>query len=174
MKNQVHPLSDEINRGYEIKKELKKLEDESSDIKKKLRKAATEEPGAVKGSGEAVILQGSKHKARVNLSEDSFSLKDGTSSIDIRRIKAVLDAGIGTINEGVKLKEGVTLRKVKEVLGEQYAELFEDDIQAKFDAISLTKWFQQRRKMASEDPSIDFVERHLDRKSNTERVTFLK
>ena len=176
IKGKIHPLAYEIDRGYEIKVELKSLEDEGTTIKKKLREAAENEPGIVLGSGESVILQGSKHKAKINLSEDSFSLKDETSSTDIRRMKAVLDAGVATIEEGVSLKEGVTLRKVKEVLGDQFGELFEDALKTKIDAKKMTAWLSERRKMASGQSvdSAEFVERNLNKKPNTLRVNFSK
>jgi len=174
IKNKIHPLAIDIDRGYELKVQLKKLEEESSVIKKKLREAALHAPGAVPSSGESITLQGNQHKAKINLSEDSFSLKEGTSSIDIRRIKAVLDTGVATIEEGVKFKEGVSLRKVKEVLGEQFDELFEDKIQAKIDAQKMTAWLNEKRKVASSDPTVAFVERSLDRKPNTSRVSFSK
>jgi len=172
--NKIHPLAVEIDRGYEIKVKMKKLDDESSNIKKKLREAALREPGAVRASGESVVLQGNQHKAKINLSEDSFSLKEGTSSIDIRRIKAVLDSGVATIEENVKLKDGISLRKVKEILGEQFEEFFEDDIRAKFDAQKMTAWLNEKRKIASSDQTADFVERNLNKKLNTSRVNFSK
>ena len=176
IKGKIHPLACEIDRGYEIRAKLKSLEDEGIIIKKKLREAAANEPGIVLGSGESVVLQGSKYKAKVNLSEDSYSLKDEVSSTDIRRMKAVLDAGVATIEEGVSLKEGITLRKVKEVLGDQFGELFEDDLKTKIDAKKMTAWLSERRKVAS-DQSVDsaeFVERNLNRTPNTLRVTFSK
>jgi len=177
IKGKIHPLALEIDRGYEIKAQMKSLEDEGITIKKKLREAAAKEPGVVLGSGESIVLQGNKHKAKVNLSEDSFSLKDEVSSTDIRRMKAVLDAGVATIEEGVSLKNGITLRKVKDVMGDQFGELFEDALETKIDAKKMTVWLNEKRKIASSEQSVDsveFVERNLNRKPNTLRVTFSK
>jgi len=173
----IHSLASDIDRGYEIKTQMKVLENEGSIIKKKLREAAKKEPEATLGSGESIVLQGNKHKAKINLSEDSYSLKEDVSSTDIRRIKAVLDSGIATIEEGVKLKEGVTLRKVKEVLGDKFRDLFEDDLKTKIDAKKMTAWLNERRKTASSEQTVDsanFVEQNLNRKPNTLRVTFSK
>jgi len=175
--NQRHQLAAEIDEGYEIKKQMAELEKKSDAIKKKLREAAANEPGAVSASGESVVLYGNKHKAKVNLSEDSFSFPEETSTTDIRRVKAILGKEVATIEEGVKLKEGITLRKVKEVLEDKYGELFEDSIKAKFDAQKLTAWLGARKKVAVEgqvDETSSFIERNLSRKPNTNRVTFSK
>ena len=175
LESQIHPLAAEIDEGYNIRKQMKDLEKRGDEIKKKIREAAINEPGAVRSSGESVILHGNQHKAKVSLSEDSFSFKDDISTIDIRRVKALLGDNVAIINEGVKLKDGITLGKIKEILGEQYGELFEDNLQAKFDARNLTAWLNIRRKTASGgDDTADFIERNLERKPNTERVTFSK
>jgi len=171
---QAHQLANEIDEGYDLKVKIKEFTKKSDEIKKKLRVAAENEPNAVKASGETVELYGNVHKAKVNLSEDSFKIKEDLSTTDILRVKALLGPEIVKAEEGVKLRPGITLRKVKERLGEMYSELFEDDIQPKFDARLLTAWLKERRKMASGSDAVNLVERSVDRTPNTSKVTFGK
>ena len=170
----THNLAKEIDEGFELKSQIKKLTARSDEIKKQLRSTAQSENPDKKSSGESIVLSGNLHKAKINLSEDSFSLSEEATTTDILRMKAVVGQGIVNLEEGVSFKEGVTLRKVKEVLGEQFSELFEDNLKIKIKAEDMTRWFSERRKVASRDDAISFVENTLTRKSNTARVTFTK
>lgn len=167
---EIHRLAKEIDEGYELKLKLKYLDE----IKLKLREAAEKENPNMLSSGESITLNGFKHKAKINFSEDSFDLKDGLSTIDMRRIKAMVGQGIVEAEEGVKLKEGVSLRKVKGFLGDKYNELFEDDIKFKIKAKEMNQWMKNKVKIASNDDSVSFVEDKLKRKKNTLKVTFGK
>jgi hypothetical protein len=170
----VHNLAKEIDEGFELKAKLKELTARSDEIKKKLRASAELENPDKKSSGESIVLKGNQHKAKINLSEDSFSLGEEAATTDILRMKAVVGQGIIDLKEGVSFKEGITLRKVKEALGEKYSELFEDDCKVKIKAEDMTRWFAERRKVANSDDAISFVEKTLTRKPNTSRVTFSK
>ena len=173
-KEPVHNLAQEIDEGFELKAQLKELTAQSDEIKKKLRAAAEQENPDKKSSGESVTLKGNKHKAKINLSEDSFSINENATTTDILRMKAVVGQDVVNLEEGVSLKEGVSLRKVKEVLGETFNELFEDDLKIKIKAEDMTRWISERRRVANSEDAISFVERTLTRKPNTARVTFSK
>jgi len=170
----VHDLAEEIDEGFELKNQMRQLTNRSDEIKKKLREAAETENPTLKASGETVLLVGNDHKVKVSLAEDSFSLSEESQTTDILRMKAVIGQGIVNAEEGVKFKEGITLRKVKEILGDSYYELFEDNIKIKIKAEDMTKWFKERRRVANSEDAISFVEKNLQRKSNTARGTFSK
>jgi len=168
-------IPDLVDRGFELKKQLKELEAESNEIKKILRKEAANQEDSQLGSGESVIIHGRQHKAKINLSEDSFSIAEGVSSTEIRRMKAIIGSPAMTMEDNVKLKEGVSLRRAKEKLGELFSDLFEDDMQVKFDAQQMTEWLKERRRTGSQaDPMVEFVTSKLSKKPNTSRVTFSK
>jgi hypothetical protein len=168
-------IPDLIDRGYELKRQIKALEEESSEIKKVLRIEAANQEGADRASGETVVLQGRRHKAKINLSEDSFSVAEDVSTTEIRRMKAIIGCEAMTIQDDVKIKSGLSLRQVKERLGEVFYDLFEEDVQTKFDAQKMTMWIRERGRTGSQgDPMIEFVTNKLQTKPNTARVTFSK
>jgi len=168
-------IPDLVDRGFELKKQLKELEDESNEIKKVLRKEAANQEGSQLGSGETVLIHGRRYKAKVNLSEYSFSVSDTVSSTEIRRMKAIIGTSAMTMEEGVKVKSGVSMRQVKERLGDLFLELFEDDLSVKFDARQMTEWLKERRRSGSqENPIVEFITNKLDKKENTPKVTFSK
>lgn len=169
------PIPDLVDRGFELKNQLKELEAESDEIKKILRKEAAQKEESKIGTGESVLIHGRRHKAKVCLSEDSFTIAEGVTDTEIRRMKAIIGTSAMSLEEGVKLKDGVSLRRAKEKLGDLFFELFEEKIEAKFDAQTMTQWLTERKRSASDgDPMIDFVSTKLARKPNTSRVTFSK
>lgn len=168
-------IPDLVDRGYELKKQLKELTDESDKIKKVMREEATNREKEKLGSGESVLIHGRQHKAKINLAENSFSLSEGLSTTEIRRMKAIIGTSAMSIEEGIKLKDGISLRKAKEQLGDLFDEFFEEDMKVKFDAQEMTKWLNERNRVASvEDPMVDFVSTKLEKTPNTPRVTFSK
>jgi len=168
-------IPDLVDRGFELKTQLKKLEEESDEIKKVLRKEAATQEESKLGSGESILIHGRQHKAKVCLSEDSFTIAEGVSDTEVRRMKAIIGTSAMSLEEGVKLKDGVSLRRAKEKLGDLFFELFEEKVDAKFDARTMTQWLTERKRSANDgDPMIDFVSTKLARKLNTSRVTFSK
>ena len=168
-------LSGLIDKGYELKKELRRIESESDEIKKVLRQEALNNKDFEPGSGETVVLHGIQHKAKVNLAQDSFSVEKSVSPTELRRMKAIIDNSALELQENIKIKDGISMNKVKERLGELFDELFEEDLQVKIDAISMTEWLKERRRKAGgSDQMVQFVIDILERKPNTPRVTFSK
>jgi hypothetical protein len=168
----VKSIPDMVDRGYELKKQLKDMTEESDNIKIALREFVIKQEESKLGSGETIEVKGKKHKAKINLSEDSFCVAEGVTTNEILRMKAIIGSDAMTIEEGVKFKNGISLKKVKEKLGETFYELFEDDIKTKFDAQKMTEWIKERKRNASNNDMANFVVKKINKKSNTAKVTF--
>lgn len=159
----------DVDEAAECHRQSKRL----AELKVKLRQAA-ENAGAK--PGHSVILIGKESKAVVNCHYPTYSLVEGTSEIDARRLGVLVGRDAVEVRQEIHLRSGVTLNEVKRQIGdEMYNALFEDSSNVKLDSHQVGKWLDKERKREATEHTqevLQFVEERLQQESNTPKVTF--
>lgn len=161
---------DVLDEACELDHRIKAEQERLKELKERIRvHAKTMNPA----SGSVVTVVGHRHRARVTFPHDSLRLRSDVSPNQVKRLVALLEDNIVELTEGIRLRENVTLSRVRQKLGDVFDMFFEEDLAVSFHLENFAKWLRTRRAQRTERDEInDMVQMTLERTPNVPRVSF--
>lgn len=157
-----------VDEGFEVYEKLQQYKQRDQDIKQELRSLAEKQ----KEGKEKVTLQGDRNKADVIFKEPSYSVKKDINRKNLLRLKALFGEDVISVETILKLKNNVTIDRIKEEIGEEiFNRFFEIDHDINISSGKIGTHLKERRKISSLEDN-DLIENCLERKETTPQIRY--